>query len=191
LKYQRNLPTFLPEQPFGYHFPTCYEQTLFSKKSCMTLSPASPADQDGLYALHVELFRHHIEQIWGWDDDWQLDNFKEEWAEVRTEILSQDGELLGYIQTRQESDHFYVLNLAVYPGSQCLGLGSMAMEVLKQRAIFEGLSIKLSVFRTNQRVIEFYKRLGFEIEAETETGLRMHWHDEASTKDKNGEQAAS
>jgi ribosomal protein S18 acetylase RimI-like enzyme len=67
----------------------------------------------------------------------------------------------------------------------------MAMEVLKQRAIFEGLSIKLSVFRTNQRVIEFYKRLGFEIEAETETGLRMHWHDEASTKDKNGEQAAS
>jgi len=122
----------------------------------MTLRPASLADQDALFALHVKLFRGHIEQIWGWDDDWQIDNFKKEWAEVQTEILSQDGELLGYIQTRQESDHIYVLNLAVYPRYQCLGLGSMAMEVLKQRAILEDLSIKLSVFRTNQRVIEFY-----------------------------------
>jgi ribosomal protein S18 acetylase RimI-like enzyme len=166
-------------------------RSTFSKKSCMTLRPATLADQDALFALHVELFRRHIEQIWGWDDDWQLDNFKKEWAEVRTEILSQEGEPLGYIQTRQESDHIYVLNLAVYPSSQCLGLGSMAMEVLKKRAILEGLSIKLSVFRTNQRVIEFYKRLEFEIEAETETGLRMHWRDEASTKNRNGEQAAS
>jgi ribosomal protein S18 acetylase RimI-like enzyme len=159
----------------------------FSKNISMTLRPASIADQEALYALHVELFRCHIELIWGWDDDWQLDNFKKEWAEVRTEILTKDGELLGYIQTRQESDHFYVLNLAVYRRCQCLGLGSMAMEILKQRAIREGLSIKLSVFRTNQRVIEFYKRLGFEIEVETETGLRMHWRDEASTKNKNGE----
>ncbi len=25
LQYQRNPPTFPPEHPSGYHFPTCYE----------------------------------------------------------------------------------------------------------------------------------------------------------------------
>ncbi len=151
----------------------------------MTLRPASPDDHDALFALHVELFRSHIEQIWGWDDDWQLNNFKKEWAEVRTEILSHDGERLGYIQTRQEPDHLYVLNLALYPRFQSLGFGSASREILKERARLEGLSIKLSVFRTNQRVIEFYKRLGFEIEAETETGLSMHWRDKASAIGRN------
>lgn len=153
----------------------------------MTLSPATIADQDALFQLHAKLFRHHIEQIWGWDDGWQLDNFKKKWTEVQTEILTQDGERLGYIQTHQESDHFYVLNLGLYPHRQSVGLGSIAMNTLKQRAILKGLAIKLSVFRTNQRVLEFYKRLGFEIEAETETGFRMHWQDDASANSKNGE----
>ncbi len=141
--------------------------------------------------MHVELFREHIKEIWGWNDEWQFANFQKEWAEVRTEILTQDGELLGYIQTRSEADHLYVLNLALHPRCQSLGFGSMAMEVLKLRARHEGFPIKLSVFRTNQRVVAFYERLGFEIEAETETGLRMHWQDKVSSKNQNGEQASS
>lgn len=152
-----------------------------SKISFMTLRPASPDDHDALFALHVELFQRHIEQIWGWDDDWQLNNFKEEWAEVRTEILSHEGEKLGYVQTRQEADHLYVLSLGFYPRFQRLGFGSASMNVLKERARLAGKSVKLSVFRTNLRAIEFYKRLGFEIEAETETGVRMHWRNTKTT----------
>ena len=148
----------------------------------MNLRPATLSDQPALFDMHEELFREHIEEIWGWDDAWQITNFKKEWAEVRTEILTRDDELLGYIQTRPEADHLYVLNLALYPRYQSLGFGSTTMDVLKERARVEALSIKLSVFRTNQRVIAFYKRLGFEIEGETETGFKMHWRDNTSTK---------
>lgn len=157
----------------------------------MNLKPAPLTDQAALFALHVEVFRDHIEEIWGWNDEWQIANFHKEWAEVQTEILTQDGELLGYIQTRPEADHLYVLNLALHPRCQNLGFGTMAMEVLKQRARHKGFSIKLSVFRTNQRVIAFYERLGFEIETETETGVRMHWQDNVSTKSKSGDAAPS
>ena len=156
----------------------------------MNLRPATLPDQAALYGMHVELFREHIEEIWGWNDAWQVANFQKEWAEFRTETLTQDGELLGYIQTRPEVDHLYVLNLALYPRCQSLGFGSMAMEVLKERARLEGFPIKLSVFRTNRRVIAFYKQLGFEIETETETGVRMIWRDNAPTRNKSGEQAA-
>ena len=157
----------------------------------MKLRPASLSDQEALFALHVDLFRRHIEQIWGWDDNWQLNNFRKEWAEVQTEIITQEGELLGYIQIRHEPDHLYVLNLALYPRFQSQGAGSMAMEVLKQRAKLEGLPIRLSIFRTNQRVIEFYMRLGFEIEVETETGLRMHWRDRALSQNQSGDRCAT
>ena len=157
----------------------------------MNLRPATLSDQAALFDMHVEVFREHIEEIWGWNDEWQIANFKKEWAEVRTEILTQDGKLLGYIQTRLEADHIYVLNLALHPHCQSLGFGSMAMGILKERARLQELAIKLSVFRTNQRVIAFYRRLGFEVETETETGFRMHWRDNGSSEDKTGEQAAT
>lgn len=141
----------------------------------MKLLPASLSDQQTFFALHVELFRHHIEEIWGWDDDWQLTNFKTEWNEVLTETIDLAGETAGYIQTRREPDHLYLLNLALYPRFQSQGTGTTAMELLQQRAARENLAIKLSVFRTNPRVIRFYQRLGFRTEAETHAGLQMQW----------------
>lgn len=146
-----------------------------SDKQTTKLRPATLSDQDTLYSMHVELFQKHIDEIWRWDDDWQIENFKKEWAEVQTELILIGDELCGYLQVRQEPDHLYILNLALYPRFQSQGIGSKVMQVLKQRAKSEGLPIQLNVFKTNQRVIEFYQRLGFEIEAKTETGLRMLW----------------
>ncbi|MGJ8678357.1 MAG: hypothetical protein ACSHX0_12640 [Akkermansiaceae bacterium] len=68
--------------------------------------------------MHVELFREHIEGIWGWDGEWQVANFKKQWEEVVTEVIHAEDELLGYIQNRLEADHIYVLNLALYAQHQ-------------------------------------------------------------------------
>ena len=153
-----------------------------ASNSPIKLRPATLSDQDILYAMHVELFREHIDEIWGWNNDWQIENFKKEWAEVQTELILQGDRLCGYIQIRHKPDHLYVLNLALYSEFQNQGIGSKAMESVKQRARSKGLEIRLSVFKTNQRVIQFYTRLGFEIEAKTETGLQMLWLDDSPTE---------
>ena len=141
----------------------------------MTLNPAKTSDKPQLYELHVNLFRDHIEKIWGWDEDWQIANFQKEWDDSRTEVIQVDGNVVGCVQTRLEADHIYVLNLAIGNKHQGLGLGSAVMNALKERATTQALPIQLSVFRTNQRVIAFYERLEFGIVEETETGCKMHW----------------
>ncbi|RYD41769.1 MAG: GNAT family N-acetyltransferase [Verrucomicrobiaceae bacterium] len=141
----------------------------------MKLVPASVSDQDALFALHEELFRHHIEQIWGWDDEWQLANFHKEWDESLTELILHDGQTAGYIQTREEPDHLYLLGIAIDPACQGKGIGTAVMRTLQQRASLGRLPLRLSVFRTNARVIAFYQRLAFAVESETETGCVMRW----------------
>lgn len=149
----------------------------------MKLLPASPSDQDVLFDLYAELFRGHIEEIWGWDEEWQITNFRKEWEEFDTDLIVQKDELLGYIQTRTEVDHIFVLIFGIYPRFQSQGIGAKIMNGLKNTAKVADLGIKLNVFRTNQRVVSFYERLGFEIEAETESGVTLFWQN-------NGEQGS-
>lgn len=141
----------------------------------MELAPARLTDQDALFALHEELFRSHIERIWGWDDAWQLANFRKEWEESLTELIRHEGETAGCIQTREEPDHLYLLGIAISPRFQGIGVGTAVMEAIQDRAALRQLPLRLSVFRTNPRVVTFYERLGFVTEAETETGWRMRW----------------
>lgn len=164
----------LTEIRYRYNFiDKCVKSVV--EESRATLRPAGIADQNVVFGLHVRVFRKHIEEIGGWDNTWQVSNFMKQWLDVQTEIIVQDSETLGYLQTRREHDHLYILNLAIDPRFQSQKLGSIAVEVIKQRAELLGYPIKLSVFRTNLRVTEFYKRLGFEVEAETETGIKMQW----------------
>jgi ribosomal protein S18 acetylase RimI-like enzyme len=136
---------------------------------------AVPEDQGRLFALHVTLFREQIEPIWGWDDSWQLENFLKEWNEVRTVTIHDEGRLAGCIQTREAPDHFYLLNLAIDLPFQSRGIGSEAMRQLQQEAAARAMAVRLSVFKSNDRVLGFYRRLGFRITEETETGFRLQW----------------
>jgi ribosomal protein S18 acetylase RimI-like enzyme len=141
----------------------------------MQFSLATQSDQDAIFALHEKVFRPHIEQIWGWDDAWQKNHFQTSWQDVQTEIFRENGALMGYVQSYQEPEYYYVKNFAVEPQVQGQGIGSTVMELIKQRALHEGLPIMLSVFRTNLRAIKFYERLGFEQFEKVETGVRMQW----------------
>ena len=125
--------------------------------------------------MHTELFREHIQKIWGWDDEWQMTNFQKEWKEAVTEVIHEGDDLLGYIQTRPEPGHLYVLNLGLAARVQHQGIGTEVMEILKSRATTQNIPMRLSVFKTNQRVIAFYERLGFKTDKTTETGCEMFW----------------
>jgi len=154
----------------------------------MPLRPATLSDQAALFEIYVEAFRKHIEGIWGWDDQWQITNFQKEWDEFVTEVIYSEDELQGYLQTRLEADHLFLLNLALYPQYQNQGLGAEVMSIIKERAMTHRLPLRLNVFKTNQRVIAFYEGLGFKIHAKTETGCEMCWSPPSLPENQIGEQ---
>lgn len=151
--------------------PSQSEQVAAKILPQLDIRTATDSDQDTLFSLHEELFREDIDRIWGWDDQWQSENFRNEWQEVDTATIYEADRLVGYIQTRDEQDHVYVLNLAIYPRYQNRGIGSEIIEQLKSR----NTTLRLGVFRTNDKALALYLRNGFRVTEETETGFKLQW----------------
>lgn len=143
--------------------------------SSLEIRPAIICEQRMLFALHEELFRKEIEQIWGWNDESQWRNFLTEWETSDTFVISRQGFLLGCLQYFIRSDHLYLFNLAIGTKFQNQGVGSDVLSWLKTKARNRELGIELKVFRTNPRVLNLYLRHGFEIAEDIETGFRLRW----------------
>lgn len=141
--------------------------------SLIEIRPAVVAEQQPLFALHEDLFREEIEQIWGWDDAGQWRNFLSEWEESETFAICMAGRLIGCLQFFTREDHLYLFNLAVDREFQNQGAGSEAVSWLLGNARGRRVGIELKVLKTNPRVLEFYRRLGFRVVEEIETGFRL------------------
>jgi ribosomal protein S18 acetylase RimI-like enzyme len=141
-----------------------------------TLVPAGDNSYDAVFALHERLFRPHIEQIWGWLEDWQRENFLSNWKDCDTRVVESCGELVGYIQTLRQPDHLLLKNLGLAPSHQGQGIGAALIQGLQAEATALGLRLRLSVFTTNPRAERFYQRAGFINEGRTSAFQHMSWH---------------
>ncbi|WP_367871551.1 N-acetyltransferase family protein [Luteolibacter sp. Populi] len=141
---------------------------------------AEPADHEIVFDLYEALFRHHVEQIWGWNQEWQIANFAEEWRRARTSVILVEGAIAGYLQVQLEEDHSYLLSLGILPASQGVGIGYRIMEDLMDETALRGLPLRLSVFRTNPRALRFYEALGFQVTEATPEFHRLEWQATAS-----------
>tara|TARA_R110002049_G_scaffold111268_1_gene260403 strand:- start:1377 stop:1922 length:546 start_codon:yes stop_codon:yes gene_type:complete len=164
---------------------------LFSSKIVTCLRPAETSDREATFSLYEELFRNHIEQIWGWDDDWQSQNFETDWTESDFEIIEFGGVQVGYLQTQLRSDpkHLFVINLGLRSQFQDQGIGTEVMHILETRAGNLDVPIRLNVFRTNPAALRFYTRLGYEQDEVTESGAILIRKSSTESENPTGEQA--
>jgi ribosomal protein S18 acetylase RimI-like enzyme len=141
----------------------------------MNLRPAKTEDLALLFAIHRSVFRSHIEKLWGWDEDWQCENFLSECTTVATTVIEVDEQIAGYIQVLDRERQIYVQNIAIGPAFQNTGIGTMLLKDLQSRATARKVPIHLGVFRTNTPAQRLYKRLGFCNVGETRTHIELSW----------------
>ena len=132
-------------------------------------------DAERIYPGYKALFHSHVEQIWGWEEAWQRQNFAEEWEGARTWWIESQGQLSGYLQLRNGADFMYVLSLGILPDCQGRGIGRRIMRSLQEDAASLAQPLRLSVFRTNPRALSFYQALGFHVTEESEAFHRLEW----------------
>jgi ribosomal protein S18 acetylase RimI-like enzyme len=135
--------------------------------------PATEWDLADLFELHRLVFRAHIDELWGWDEAWQRQRFREEFAESETTVVRAVERTVGYVQVVAEADRLFLRNIALHPDVQGQGLGARLVEEFIVRAESRDLPIVMGVFRTNPRAVAFYERLGFVRTGKTETHVRM------------------
>lgn len=141
----------------------------------VALRPATPDDLTSLFELYCAAFRSQIEQMWGWDDEWQRDNFQRTYQSSSTSVVQVAGQAVGYLQTELSADQLYLRNIALQAEAQGRGIGALVVQQLQQLAASKGVPVKLRVFLNNPRALQFWERMGFLAEGQTDVHVEMSW----------------
>lgn len=144
-------------------------------RDMMKLRPANTDDLVPMFDIHRSVFRSHIDELWGWNEDWQRGNFASECAAADTSVVEIDGDIAGYIQILEREDEIYVQNIAISADAQGKGIGTMLLKSLQSRAETLKVPLQLEVFRSNKPAQRLYERLGFCNVGETRTHIELSW----------------
>lgn len=128
---------------------------------------ATLEQKEELFELYSLVMKDLIEKIWGWDQKWQEEDFSSHFVPRNITVACENQKIVGYLQSENKGQAKFVRMLLVHPKHQKKGIGGKFLQTLINESRNEFKTINLEVFKVNSRVLQFYKRAGFEINGET------------------------
>ena len=129
------------------------------------------ADKPYMWKTYVAAMKQHIEEMWGWDEVWQENNFNNELAQSNTQIIFAGGDRVGYLQTEQESCGIFIRMIILEPKHQSKGIGEKILDMLQPSLV--GQLLKLNCFEVNKEAFRFYQKNGFTVTSTDKKFIRM------------------
>ncbi|MCS3768459.1 ribosomal protein S18 acetylase RimI-like enzyme [Aeromonas hydrophila] len=127
----------------------------------------APSEFEQRFAAVKEGIFPYVEAVFGWEDDFQRERLSSEYQPQWFSWILLGSERVGLLCCKPYEDALHVHLLIIFPRYQGRQLGSTVMVRLHREAVSEGrLRVTLSSFSANQRAIEFYRRLGYQVVAE-------------------------
>jgi ribosomal protein S18 acetylase RimI-like enzyme len=90
-------------------------------------------------------------------------------------IVLLDSKPVGRLWVVQAEHEFHLVDIAVHPGLQSKGIGTVLVQRLQQEATKARLPIRCTVFRFNPGSLRFHRRLGFAITREDDMHFYLEW----------------
>ncbi len=141
--------------------------------SQISLRAARADDYDFLSDLHESSMRPYVEAVWGWNDEFQVQFFREHFRPERLRIIELNGRSVGVIGHDLDAERLYIGPFEVLPDVQRQGVGAAAMAELLALANRAPVPATLQVLKVNPQAKRLYERLGFEVASETDTHFLM------------------
>jgi ribosomal protein S18 acetylase RimI-like enzyme len=139
----------------------------------VSLRPATADDFDFLYALHRATMQPYVAQVWGWDEAWQAQSFRERFTPAANQIIQHHGQDVGVLRVEDGPAGVVIANLQVAPAHQRRGIGGHLVREVVRRAHERQRAVALQVLKVNAEARALYERLGFTITGETATHYLM------------------
>ncbi len=139
-----------------------------------TLRNVTDEDFEFLFHLHSLTLGPYVEQIWGWDEDWQRANYAVHQPLDFMQIIQVNGQDVGVLSVEDQDDALMLRLIEIHPDRQGQGLGSQVITALQEQGQFLKKPVRLRVL-TNNPALNLYKRLGFRIVESTPTHHMMLW----------------
>jgi len=140
-----------------------------TEKSKVVLRQAKQNDSDFAYSAKKAAFREYVEEVWGWEEDEQLQLHKTRYDMQDFRIISCDGIDVGVMALVIDSNCLNLKQLFILPEHQGKGIGEHCMSFILRQAQHLSLPVHLGVLKANPRALVFYGRLGFVSAGETDT----------------------
>ena len=137
---------------------------------------ATPGDRDTLYRIRREAMRPYVEQIWGWDEEFQERRFRESYDHTKTQVVVVDGHATGLLGVSEREWATFIDQIEIVPEYQGRGIGT----ALINEVLARGRPVELDVLKVNADARRLYERLGFRVTGETERHYHMRSEADAS-----------
>ena len=98
--------------------------------------------------------------------------FRRQWLVEQVQIITSDDADIGWMQSAREDEGLYLGQIYIDVDFQCRGIGTEIVRGLVYQATQAGLSVTLSVVKTNP-ARRLYERLGFHITHEDDRKFYM------------------
>lgn len=131
---------------------------------------ATPDDHDLIYACKAESVRPYVEQIWGWDEEYQRKDFDCDFSHrEQFQVIEVKGSFAGFVQYYFSYPYFEIVEFHLLPAHRGNGIGSDILRYLQRVCIAQDRKIRIGCFRENHRAKDLYHKLGFMQTEETDT----------------------
>jgi ribosomal protein S18 acetylase RimI-like enzyme len=104
---------------------------------------------------------------------WDPERFRLSWGEFENLAIVHDSQCCGFIRLLPEGEALAIRDVQIAPGFQGLGIGTWAIEQIKQLASVRGYGVvQLRVYPENP-AMALYGRLGFVVERTEDAVVHM------------------
>ncbi len=113
--------------------------------------------------------RPYVEQIWGWDEEFQERRFRESYDHTETQVVVVDGQAIGLLGVSEREGATFIDQIEIVPDYQGRGIGT----ALINEVLARGRPVELAVLKVNVDARRLYERLGFRVTCETDSHYHM------------------
>ena len=139
----------------------------------LSFRKAYASDSEFVFTVKKAAFREYVEQVWGWDDNYQRELHNRRFAAQDLRIIQFRGKDIGFLATSSTPNTLKVNQIFILPEYQSKGIGSACLTRIIDDANLVQKSVTLQVLKVNPRGVAFYQRLGFTIVGESPTHFQM------------------
>lgn len=136
------------------------------------LRPATPADFDMAWRLYLVTMKPLTAELMTWDENKQSTGFAEQWKLQDVQIITVEGQSIGWLQATETPSEIFLQQLFVSPEYQRQGIGSKVLQILLKSWERTGKPVVLTVLKNNP-ARRLYERHGFAVVAEVGVKLQM------------------
>ena len=134
---------------------------------------AEQTESEAIFKLYGLVMRCYVSEIWGWDEQWQENDFSAHFDPKGIILVHKERELVGYSHVENRGGRLYIRMIVVHPHHQRKGIGSKLLESVIASGKEQSKSIGLEVFKINDEAKKFYEKHGFNLEGETPSSYVM------------------